>query len=79
MANCEAPGSLNGFKIIHNNLTNPYFLMLKWEGSPKNTFGVKNIQKSELKPLHKFEQDTDNCFGSTLLAHEVRTRYEHAK
>ena len=31
--------------------------MLKWEGSPEYTFGVKNIQKSELRPLHKFEQD----------------------
>ncbi len=30
--------------------------MLKQEGSPEYTFGVKNIQKSELRPLHKFEQ-----------------------
>ncbi len=57
MADCEAPGSLNGLKIIHKILTNPYYLMLKWEGSPEYTFGVKNIQKSELRPLHKFEQD----------------------
>ena len=56
MTDCEAPGSLNGFKIIHNNLTNPYYLMFKWEGSPEYTFGVKNIQKSELRTLHKFEQ-----------------------
>ncbi len=47
---CEAPGSLKGFKIIHNNLTNPYYLMLKWEGPPEKTFGVKNIWKSELRP-----------------------------
>ena len=31
--------------------------MLKQEGSPEHTFGVKNIQKSELRPLHKFEQE----------------------
>ena len=59
VANCEVPGSLNWFKIIHNNLTNPYYLMLKQEGSREYTFGVKNIQKSELRPLHKFEQDLD--------------------
>ncbi len=59
LANCEASGSLNGLKIIHNNLTSPYYLMLKLEGSPEYTFGVKNIRKSEVKPLHKFEQDLD--------------------
>ncbi len=57
VAICEAPGSLNGFKIIHKNLTNPHYLMFQWEGSPEYTFGVKNIQKSEVRPLHKFEQD----------------------
>ncbi len=57
MADCEAPGSLNRSKIIHNNLTNPYYLILKWEGSPEYTFGVENIQLSEVRPLHKFEQD----------------------
>ncbi len=57
VANCEAPGFLNGFKIMHNKLTNPYHLMLKQGGSPEYTFGVKNIQKSEVGPLHKFEQD----------------------
>ncbi len=31
--------------------------MLKHESSPEYTFGVKNIKKSELRPLHKFEQD----------------------
>ena len=50
VAYCEAPGSLNGLKIIHKNLTNSYYLMLKQEGSPEYTFGVKNIQKSELRP-----------------------------
>ncbi len=56
MGNCEAPGSINELKIIHNNLTYPHYLMLKREGSSEYTFGVKNIQKSELRPLHKFEQ-----------------------
>ncbi len=43
VTNCEAPGSLNGTKIIQNNLTNLYYLMLKREGSPEYTFDVKNI------------------------------------
>ena len=30
--------------------------MLKRDGSPEYTFGVKNNQKSELRALHKFEQ-----------------------
>ena len=42
---------------MHNNLTNPYYLRLKQECSLDYTFGVKNIQKSEVRPLHKFEQD----------------------
>ena len=33
--------------------------MLKREGSPEYTFGVKIIQKSEVRPLHKFEQILD--------------------
>ncbi len=56
VGNCEASGSVNRFKITHNNLTYPYYLMLKREGCCEYTFGVKNIQKSELRTLHKFEQ-----------------------
>ncbi len=40
--------------------------MLKQEGSPEYTFGVKNIQKSELRSLHKFEQDLD-LLGETYM------------
>ena len=56
VAHCEAPGSLNGLKIAHNNLTYPHYLVVKQEVPPVYTFNVKNIQKSELRPLHKFEQ-----------------------
>ncbi len=61
MADFEAPGSLIGSKIIHSNLTNPYYLMLKWEGSPEYSFAVENTQKSEVRPLHKFEQDISSA------------------
>ncbi len=46
--------------------------MLKWEISPVYTFGVKNIQKSEVRPLHKFEQDLDLLAATVHVLWKLR-------
>ena len=58
MAYYEAPGSLNGFEKVHSNVTNPCYLGPNVKTRESSWVLVwKNIQKSELRPLHKFEQN----------------------
>ncbi len=61
LANCEATGCLNGLKITHSTLTYLHYLMFKREVPSVYTFGVENIQKFELRPLHKFAQAASQC------------------